>query len=54
MTIDDASAVLDVTEGHVKDLIRDGKLPGKKDKRGRWVSVDGKAVRRRRRVQRGK
>ncbi len=28
MTLDDAAAILDVTEEHVKDLIRDGDLPG--------------------------
>lgn len=28
MTIDDAAAILDVTEGQVKDLIRDGDLAG--------------------------
>lgn len=28
MTVDDAAAILDVTEGHVKDLIREGNLIG--------------------------
>lgn len=48
MTIDDAAATLDVTEGHLKDLLRDGKIRGKQDRRGRWVSVQGSDVRKRR------
>lgn len=48
MTIDDAASTLNITEGSLKDLLRDGELPGKK-KRGRWVSCDGLAVRARKR-----
>lgn len=37
MTVDDAAAILDVTEGHLKDLIRDGDLVGGyADKDGRY------------------
>lgn len=50
MTLDDAAAALDVTENHLKDLIRDGKVRAKIDKRERpWrYDVQGKSVRARR------
>lgn len=47
MTLDDAASILDVTEDHVKRLLRKGKIKGLKQKSGRvWKYVlDGKSVR---------
>lgn len=45
MNLDDAASTLNVTEGHLKDLIRDGKLRAKL-RRGR-LDVNGADVRKR-------
>lgn len=51
MTLDDAASTLNVTEGHLKDLIRDGYIRSKY----RWVgkgyvyNVNGADVRKRKR-----
>lgn len=53
MTVDDAAAILDVTEDHVKKLLREKKLRGSKRRiRGglvAWEKVNGQDVRARRR-----
>lgn len=52
MTVDDAAAILDVTEGHLKDLVRDGAIRGRYAiVRGRrqLKAVNGQDVRQRRR-----
>jgi excisionase family DNA binding protein len=51
MTIDDAASILDITEGHLKDLIRDGKLRARITgvRWARTYVVNGNDVRRRRR-----
>ena len=52
MTLDDAAAILDITEKSVVRLIRQGKVYGIQRKVGkRWVwSIDGNTVRARRRA----
>jgi hypothetical protein len=50
MTLDDAAAALDVTEEHLKDLIRDGKVRAKVSgpRHRRRYEVNGSDVRKRR------
>lgn len=49
MTVDDAASILDVTEGHLKNLIRARKVTGswQRGRRPAWI-VDGQSVRARR------
>ena len=40
MTLDDAAAILDVTEEHVKDLMREGTLSGYRFTKGEGFRID--------------
>ena len=51
MTLDDSASILDVTEGHVVRLVRQGKLVAARVLTGKygWVwNINGKSVRARR------